>query len=100
MDISSFFNEVNRRTIPVFITTEDLTVDTYIWFFGNSPHTELQQFTIPKGTKLIVCDYSNFGDGYSMKPLNPRKVFKGKNLSRRWFRCPYTSMEFCERIEA
>lgn len=100
MDINSFFDVVDCKTIPVFITTEDMTVDTYVWFFGNSPRTELKQFTIPKGTELIVCDYSNFGDGYSMKPLHPRRVFNGLNLSHRWFRCPYASMEFSRRVEA
>lgn len=97
MDISEFFKEKHVTTRPIFITTEDVTVDTYVWYFGNSPYMHKEVFTIPKGTELIVSEYSNFGDGYSMKPISPRKVFKGKHLTHRWFRCDYSKMEFCRR---
>ena len=96
MDIHEFLKKCGKTIYPVFKTNKELKVDTYVWFIGTSPYNDKKQYTIPEGTLLIVHPYSNFGDGYSMRPLHPRKIFKGKGSMNRWFKCLFSDMEFVE----
>lgn len=91
MDIQQFFRHMHVS--PIFRTTRELTVETKIFVAGNAPF-DPQTEVIPAGTELRVNAYSNFGYGYSMTPLQPRKVFKGVKRDQRFFVCPYDAMEF------
>ena len=97
MDIHEFFHEVNIKTRPIFVTTEEMTVSTFVWNYGSIPEAYEQVFTIPVGTELVLSGVGNFGTGYAMNLLHPRKVFTGLHATRRWFKCPYESMKFSRR---
>lgn len=93
MDINEFFATYRPVMRAVYRTTRDLEVKTYVWRMFKDPRADERTFVIPAGTEIIVCNYSNFGDGYSMKPLRPRKVFAGHDCTNRWFKCLYADME-------
>lgn len=94
MTLRDFFRTMTTSIeTPIFKTTRDLTVETFVWVAGCSPTQQPKTFIIPEGTEILYSGYSNFGDGHSVRPANPRQILGGKNASLRWFRCNYSDME-------
>ena len=96
MNIREFQAHKNKRVYPVFVTTRDLTCKTYVWRMCESPYADEKIVTIPKGTEIVINSYSAFDDGHAMMPVSPRKVFKGKGTTLRWFKCRYKDMKYVE----
>lgn len=94
MNIKQFFDAKDVYVRAIFITTRDIEVTSYVWCPGQTWSQGEQWAAVPKGTELIAFEYSNFGTGYSMCPLHPRKLFKGKGTYNRWFKVLFAEMEF------
>lgn len=84
--------EVLTTHQKIFETTKEVTVTTKVWFLGNLPFDE-KEVTLPKGTRLVVNGFSNYGDAHSMTPVQPRKVFKGEHLKHRFAIVKYSDMK-------
>jgi hypothetical protein len=99
MDIQEFFAFKDTHVVPVFVLRKDLNTEAHLWLFGSSPYTDARPVHVPAGTELLINPYSNFGDGYSMKPVNYKKVFKGLSKQMwRWIRVNYKDMEYSHHI--
>jgi hypothetical protein len=69
---------MRKSVYPVFITTQELLVNTYVWRSCYNPYLEEKVYRIPKGTEITSRALSAFGYGYSMQLVKPGKIFKGK----------------------
>lgn len=88
MNIDEFF-ALHAPVFPVFVTTKDITVDTYRWVPCCDPYSSKKTgVKIPAGTRLVRNAYSNFGDGYSMSFEKPVR-----GDTHRWFRVNYADMK-------
>ena len=89
MKIAQFFAANEPPPPPEFVLTKNIAVDTYVWVIGHSPYeNKSTKVSIPKGTILIRCSYSNFRDGHSMSFAKPKRG--QKNI---WFKVKYSDME-------
>jgi hypothetical protein len=92
MNVHDFF-KIHEPPIQVFRTIADLNVNSFEWIGGKDPHSEPMMQLIPAGTLVVRNCFSNFGNGHSMS-----LYVKRKGWSHRWFRVPYSKMEYAYEV--
>ena len=98
MKQSEFLTTMRPSYRAVYRLKKDIHVNTYV--FGSYCDTEIHAqdkgYNLPKGAEMYVTSYGMdiTGKRHAMCFRNPRKLFKGKNATKRWAYIPYSYLEY------